>query len=283
MKHRLKFELFQVDTYNRESGKNLPPQLFSEISTRWPQFRPTGIYSFVLEADEDDPVVPLVISYLRESGREPYFKRVPSLVHVEALWPTHFQVEGVRVFESGDYAKATLFWMTFEDWVSSRAGIAETGVLSIPAEKITGKAIGALGNRGFDGCLDRMKQEMEKENFVGLKFLPTEIVGARKPKEPIWQIASDRTMPPLLNRLVELPDREFSTSPLPRMVPDDDYYPWLLRFSKSAVERLGEFDIAHLPHGLSVSIAPEPFVSRRFREWCLARKLKINFHPVALE
>ena len=60
---------------------------------------------------------------------------------------------------------------------------------------------------------------------------------------------------------------------------DDDYWPPLARMRAEDVTSMESFDFANHQGPLY----PMKMVSRRFFEWCEARKLKVEWHPIVLE
>ena len=281
MKQILEFNLFEATRSFRESGENLPEWLLSELQQRWPQFFPHGPTGMIFVADENDSVFQEVVGFLRLHNREPYLKRRPSLVNVPELRASHYQVEGKRLFEFQDYEQAKFFRFNFMQWIAKSGRRKPDGLLQVSTEEVTDELIGGVGSWGAKGCAESLKIEMQTQKFVGLKFRPIEIVG--KALTPLWEPWSDKVMPAVLNRLVNSDGADFDSTQHRCCVPDDFYQPYLLRFPAAKVHELGNFDVAVTQNQFGIPRDNTLIVSRRFRDWCEQRGLKILWYPVVLE
>ncbi|MEA3208135.1 MAG: hypothetical protein QOE70_1192 [Chthoniobacter sp.] len=136
---------------------------------------------------------------------------------------------------------------------------------------------------------------MEAEHFIGLVFRRVELIGENADDEPVWSMESDREMPPLLDRLVCEDGTDYESAKALGCYVDDFYFPPLLRFPAESVQAMLPVDFANTkeqPHHKRGPDFPgdpmkkyEPYwiVSRRLRDWCIKRKLKIEYWPVVLE
>ncbi len=201
----------------------------------------------------------------------------------ESLWPTHYQVSGRRIFEGEDFARAEFFHLETPDWISQDYTVTDGGGLRVPQPSITGLEIGGVGGLRLPVVRESLKHQMEAESFEGLTFQHVEISECGKPAEPLWKLESNRSMPRVLNRLVDAYGGEFDPSKHGCCVPDDDYHPWLLRFPEVAVRAMGSFDAALTSDRFGIPLDHILIVSRPFRDWCNRRKLKLTWYPVALE
>jgi len=201
----------------------------------------------------------------------------------EALWPTHYQVKGRRIFEGEDFARAEYFQLVTQESLAPDYEVTDGGYLRVPQESITGEIIGSAFCLRLPVCRDSLKRQLEAEGFGGLTFQYVEISGCRKPAEPLWKLESNRSMPPVLNRLVDAYGAPFDASRHRCCIPDDDYDPWLLRFPEAGVRAMGSFDAALTSDRFGIPLDHILIVSRRFRDWCNRRKLKLTWYPVALE
>lgn len=80
-------------------------------------------------------------------------------------------------------------------------------------------------------------------------------------------------MPPVLNRLVDAYGKDYDPAVYSCCVPDDDYYAYLYGFPAEAVRRMEPFDCALTSDRFYVPPDHLLIVSRRFRQWCLKKKL----------
>ena len=250
---------------------------------RWPQFFFEGRAAFNFEADKDDSVVNDVIEFLRIHGREPYFKRYPSRVNLETGHDKFYQVQGKRVFDPEDYRRAEFFHFFPAQSIGSDAVRSDGGYIRLAQLSITGAKIGSVMISRLAICRDLLKKLMKAEGFAGLAFQHVEVSECRKPAEPLWKLESDRQMPPVLNRLVNHMGETFDPAVHRDCWPDDDYEPFLLRFPEAAMRAMGDFDAALTHERYGIPLDPILIVSRRFRDWCERRKLKLDWYPVALE
>ncbi len=171
----------------------------------------------------------------------------------------------------------------------------DEGNLSIKRSKVNQQLIGRAFPWEAPVCKDSLKVEMEAEGFVGLSFLPVALPGTKAAGEPVWAISADREMPALLNRMVNDDGTDHEPSENRGCHVDDFYFPSLLRFPIAHVRAMEPLDIAiskerprnKLGSGFKPEIVRkfDPFLiaSRRFRQWCEKRKLKIEWWPVVLE
>ncbi len=149
-------------------------------------------------------------------------------------------------------------------------------------------------------CTDELRKEFDAQSFTGLTFRNV-IIKSRKPVNvAYWQFWSDRRMPPLLNRIVNEDGTDYDPSECNGCRVQDDFWPPLMRFPERKVRDMGQFDAALTLEAFGAGphqpvngpkwrgewiymLDPWLIVSRRFRDWCLKRKLKIEWIPVVLE
>jgi hypothetical protein len=267
-------------------------ELFFELQSRWPQFFPKHPNLMHVEGSKDDPAVNEVIEFLRQHGREPYWKKYPSCPFDH---PSLYQIEGIRVFEPSDFEQAEYLAFAPEAIITNDGSKDDEGRLRIKRGKINRQPIGRPSPWGVPVCKDHLKREMEAEHFIGLILERIHLVGERADDEAVWSMTSDREMPALLNRLVCQDGTDYEFSKALGCYVDDFHYPPLLRFPASAVHGMEPFDFAitrERPHHLRGPDFPgdpwkkyEPYVivSRPFHHWCVKHKLKIEWWPVVLE
>lgn len=287
-----------------ECGERISEALYEECFRRWPQFFHEGFTVMTVHAEEGDPVVPEILTFLNATGREPYLKRTPSLANCPQLWKTHFQVVGERKFEQVDYSNAELFWVQTELGIASTQLRLDDGRLCAMRSTFTGEPIGNIVGDRVVVCTEGLRRGLDKAAFVGLQFRPVEIADPASSQaeaegpplsEALWQLWSEREMPAVLNPVVNVNGYPNLADGRNGCVIDDLYYPWLFRFPRAEVRDVEPFDVAFTrerfgpktaannPGAPDKLLDPQLIVSRRFRTWCVKRGLKLVFYPVVLE
>lgn len=293
MKQSLQFSILEIGKSDRPTGKKVPPEVFAQCKRFWPQFFRTGGCAMEVDAEEDSPVLHEVIAFLREQGREPCLKKFP---HVSSDHPSLYSVSGLREFEAQDIEKADYFYFHPNQRIAQGTRRPETGLFEVDGKTLNKRVIGNSW-RLHPLCSDGLRQELAASKFAGLSFREVLVRGGKATKPCLWELWSDRWMPPLLNRIIDKDGNDYAASARRGSFIDDFYWPAMLRFSCSAVRLLEPFDVALTQE--SFGDAPGPYldpkcnwknlhdpyliVSRRFREWCEERELDLHWTPVFLE
>lgn len=295
MKELITFTPRLAAGHSSEDRGYLAPLLFAELQRRWPQFFPEHPNLMRVEGAMDDPVVNQVISFLRENGREPYWKNYPSCPFEH---PHLYPVVGKRVFEPEDHAKAEYFVFMPQGEIAKRGIKEDNGHLRVKRADVRSQLIGDVPSWNTRVCRDSLRKAMEAEKFAGLTFKPAEVIGKKAQDEALWVVTSDRKMPPLLNRTVHEDGTDYVPGTIMGCYVDDFYFPPLFRFSCEQVRKMEPLDVVVTtehrypkqgqyftgdPMKLTLKYDPYIIVSRRFRLWCEKRKLKIEWWPVVLE
>ena len=137
-----------------------------------------------------------------------------------------------------------------------------------------------------------LRRKMESAALTGLTFLPVGDERGRKSTVDYWELGSSISMPPLspsmaLHMENHLPHNGDPNETiyvkegwdLPRVL----FSPVELRYRKSDVENIGQFDIAHTQEALYRVRVRHVIVSQRFYEFCTMHELKIKWNMVHLE
>ncbi len=283
MKRFVKFTIHETDSESEICGRRVPKKVLSEMRARWPQFFPAELVGFHLRAELGDPVIEEVISYLRITGREPYWTDSPDLPWAH---PTLYQIEGERVWEQTDYDNASYFrWL-----VRLEAGkgkmLPPDGRFEV--EFYRNKPIGRMVNRWNPFCTSEYRKELEAQNFAGLSFRPVKVSFRTRDKDyALWQVWSAITLPPVLDKVVGEDGEPFDPATSKACSIDDLYFPDHYRFPTSEVRKLEPFDIALTTErwggGFPHYREPAIIVSRRFRDWFMTQNVDVHWWPVALE
>jgi hypothetical protein len=295
MKHVYEITLGQARPGQPESGRYLSPTLYEECRRRWPQFFTTFPAAMFVKNEKEDPELNEVIAFLRQHGREPHLRINPriSLDH-----PKMYQVEGRRVFEAKDLERGEYFYFYPDKWIAE-GGHTITGYTDLHEVKggtVTQQPIGSNGTYFVSLCSDELRRELEEERFLGLSFREVLITGKAR-RGPLWQLWSDRQMPPIRNRIIDEDGNDVDPKARRGRRIDDFYFPYLLKFRAEQVRAMEPFDAALTQERFGNSVGqyfpadgiyenkldPILIVSRRFYQWCEGRKLKISWHPIVLE
>jgi hypothetical protein len=287
MKKFVKFSL-----YNGGTGKNavrgvcgdgLRASEMEHLKKHWPQFFPPDLVGFHLRAELGDPVIDEVISYLRTTGREPYWKRFPILPWEH---PSFYQIKGENVWEQSDFDNASFFCWVFGLQAGSGRKLPPNGCFEV--EHFRNKPIGRMDISMNPFCTSEFRKELESQNFAGLSFRPVKVsFRTREKNYALWQVWRTITLPPVLDHVVGADGEPFDPATSTYCGIDDLYSPQNHRFPASEVARLEPFDIALTTEcwGSAPTHRREPdiIVSRRFREWFMTQKVPVEWWPVALE
>lgn len=212
-----------------------------------------------------------------------------------------FKCLRIREYEKRDYEEAEFFLISCVKEVATFAEReqGDTGRFVVHFDKTyrPARKFGcAQTDEYFPLVSDEMLEELRASRIAELRW--TEVL--TKPPKPkdapnLWQISSEIVMPPLLNPLSTRNNEPFFGDPvswegadphegcIPR---DGPYSPVEFHYARTAVEALGDFDIARVREliGRWKSSADFPIIiSQRFRK--MLKKLKVsdkNFIPVRL-
>lgn len=262
----------------------MPISLLDEMRAKWPQFFPSHLVGFHLEAELGDPVIDEVIGFLRTTGREANWNWCPK---VPLGHPTLYQVQGERVWEQADIDKADYVQMHVTREIFNGKMLPPNGMPEVEFVTRKGQLVGNMQNRLNSLCFVEFRAELEKQEFKGLTFRPVSIKCRKPEKLVLWQIWSAVTLPPVLDSLVGADGEPFDPATSKACAVNDVYRPMLHRFSTAKVRALEPFDIAVTKErwggGFPHYREPAIIVSRRFREWFMKQKVPVEWWPVALE
>jgi hypothetical protein len=146
-----------------------------------------------------------------------------------------------------------------------------------------------IGEAGFEVVVsDALKQKLEKAGLKHLQFVPAELhgEGAEQYPDPIWQLSSDLVLPPVSPSCC-FTDAEGNSvgDPLKgRTLNEGLYLPTEYHYTRSSLQALGEFDAARVREGMGPHYRHHPLiVSRRFYQFCVQHKLKMDWIPVRID
>ncbi len=250
--------------------------------------------------ERSDPLLHEVISELERLGHRPCLEQYPSCAFEDA---TFYRVWGKRKLDSDDLNAAEYFRFHCQKPIARYGSYSGSdGRIQVERKALTKQQIGQVVLFEIPVCTDSFREEIQRELFIGPSFREVSPKTSQTLPQPYWQLWSDREMPPLLNRLVHMTDgSEFvPENRIKGCAVDDFYFPPLLRFSAVEVHAMGPFDFALtrerfgsgdliVDYKTKQPVFPLPvhvpylIVSKRFREWCMKQKLRIDWYPVVLE
>lgn len=282
-------EIVKLVFYNQDEnvasdlGSQLSGAVFEECVKRWPEFRRRS-HSLSIELERDAPKLGEFLSFLRLHGKEMRQSRYPSNYYDS----TSFQPDGSRVFERVDIDSAPLLIFVEGPMIADAAKHQDDGTLIVPRRKVKRQNIGrVLTSLTSLVCTNTIRGKLEREKFAGLTFCPVIVQGNLPPKEPLWQVWSAVTMPPVLNALTDDTGKPFDLSTSRGCVVNDLFFPWLLRFPRRDVSAMPTFDVAITKERWGWNVrqgrAPYVVVSQRFKKWCDKEELKLKWAPAVVD
>lgn len=288
-------------------GFVLPQQVFDDLKSKWPQFEPaTGRCGITIRVEVGCELQKEVFDFLEHHGKKPCWKKYPGIHRLERI----FQITGENVFDEddlrccrylvmcpakrivgeGDYLEeyrpkeinGRVYWVAdvLEGQYHDRLRLwAEAGSIYFKVPMGTGPC------RGRNPCVDaEMREKIMAQNFRDVYFRPVEIRGESRRSKPLWQLWTDRILPPVLNELVETNGKPYVPGVSPQCYVQELYEPVVLRYRRSDLDAMGEFDFA-LTRELwgQGGRSPKMFVSKRVYEWFDSQGLLNGFIPLVEE
>jgi hypothetical protein len=260
------------------------PDLFQELIERWPECNKEGLPGFRVDYDLDSPVLQEIVQFLTQHGKVPKWTRFPRITGD----PKTLYLSGTRVFDPVEIEEAP-YCDLFPERPIAGGRFTPDGSVILLTKTIKRKRLGQLRvpTLFVPYCTGELKQMMEREDFSHLEFRPAKLEGTRPPADGIWQMWSDLKMPPMLNRITDNEGADYKPDANKGCTIDDWYHPFQYRYQKAEIEQLGDFDVALTRESFGnypdKRNTPKMIVSKRFRKWCDAEKLKIQWTPIALE
>ncbi|MFO1482663.1 MAG: hypothetical protein U1F71_04785 [Verrucomicrobiaceae bacterium] len=296
---------FSDENYTRgKKSTDLPVSVYNSLRDHWPQF--AGPYAFTVRVEPGSDLQREVFEYLAKYDKKPCWKMYPGIYSLKYV----FQLRGENVFDEGDLDHCRYLIMCPAKRIAGEGGYLEeyrpkeingrvyrvTDVVEgqyrdrlrlwADAGSIYGKVqIGTGPCSGRNACVDAgMREKMIAQNFQDVYFRPVEIRGESRRSKPLWQLWTDRILPPVLNELVETNGKPYVPGISPECYVQELYQPNVLHYRRSDLDAMGEFDFA-LTHELwgQGQRSPKMFVSKRVYEWFESQGLLEGFIPLVEE
>ena len=292
MKRTIQFTIYQIHQTASvsENPTHVPDALLEELKRRWPQMECKNHYiKFRLEWDSQ--MMTDVFAFLWESqGIRPVLEIRP----VGQFEKNEFTVSGVQEFSREELNRAKFLRLSCSGppiHPISHPLQESDGRYNVTPSKVNkSKVFGDMGDNRGVFCKSELKHTMLASKFRGLKFCGVNYRGRSmpRPEQELWQVCSDVVMPGVMNPLIDEYNRPFGEEAKSCNIADL-FVPHLLRYFKTELDYLGDFDIAMTREHFHM-IAP-PFVgvpwlivSQRLRLWLEEKKLPgIAFTPIAIE
>lgn len=241
---------------------------------------------FEYQGDPESDLTKSIIGDLSNLGREANWTRFDGLTYQEKKASLTFQIHGERLFDKDEINNAEYLWCLPGKEIAKTGYRHDDGIIEVDKKSITTRAVGSTVSGFHMVCKETVKQLMIAESFTNLLFKPVRVAGKTPPKELLWEVWSEKTLPPVLNPLANERGEKPDVGKGGCWV-NDLYFPPVLKYNKLEVENeLGEFDIAITNErwhwGVWQRRSPYIIVSRRFREWCIINKFKMTWVPVEM-
>ena len=273
MKQIVEICLFDQD-YTRSikslSNVSFPPEVYAQLNQRWPQFSaPPGRYGFCLKAEVGCQVLNNILQFLAEHGRT-------------ALWgggkypnPTEFKLSGSNVVEPSDLDRARYVRMLPAKDIAGHGDYdAERNLFAIATTIYPKVSMGTVDGGGQLVVDAVMRDRMLEQSFLDVRFRAMEIRGESPRAKPLWELQTDRVLPPHLPIMQDADGPPYDPETGAPRAEHEFYKPYALRWRRSEIEAMGDFDFARTcEHGMM-------FVSKRVYEWFDKQKLVETFFPL---
>ena len=227
------------------------------------------------------PLFHEILQFLAAQGKIPQYARIPSPRGYGV-----FPVKGRREWTKAEMDSAQ-FLHVFSSKETLYYGVRNAaGIIEAERKHVRKQRLGSSGGMyAAMFCVDSMRKELEAEGFAGMVFKPVVINGKLPPLEPIWELAAERAMPPLKNRLVHADGTEHRLGKSGQYVLDDSFSLHLYSYNAADVEAVGDVDVVRTVEifGIERVFEPHLFFSQRLRRWCDKKNQLFEYAPIALE
>ena len=286
MKKILKFILFKPDL-EQTPRKGYPPlPIFNRIVGRFPEMINDRGTSMEVALPADDPKLHEILHFLEhEQGLRPMYARSSSHKTPDSD-NLSFRVENRYEFNEKDLDKAPFLYSYPKVSVGdpSLGGSDNWNQWGIGKVHKRVPLIGLLGYADVQICSAAVRAEMEQEGFIGLDFLPILVHDPHYKQDDFWRVWASRTMPctamPLSDDKGNPVQEDYSTG----CYIDEQVEEFVLGYRSSDLEAMSGTDFALTAEKwgpLASRFRREHLlVSQRFRQWCLKKKIKVDWIPV---
>lgn len=261
----------------------LLPAIFDRIVKRFPEIANDRRTSVEVAMEENDPKLVEILQFLEhELGLKG--------VRTNSLYPkvdqkddTWFTIDTSYEFDERDIENAKFLGMssTVSMGIEGLGGTNQWGLVQAARKlPLIGYLIG-----GMEVCTAAAREELEKEGFAGLDFLPVAVHDSRYREDDFWQLWANRIMPKVTMPLCDLEGdpvrKDYSTGCMPEEI---GVVQRVLKYRAADLAAMNDTDFAITTEkwGSPKSYVrrEELLVSQRVRQWCLKKKVKADWTPV---
>lgn len=275
MNERIKFILHRAKLAKLATLIEGPDEVFAGIKANYGHLvNEHDVFNFsgcVNAADTQE-----LIGFLESKGINLRWVRFSSKPKTETV-----RIDGFREFSKDDFSKARFFIVKAPlEIADSHPSPDENGILTFGSGSV--KNMPKIGHSWFGGlyCQPDLKGELA-EVFPELSFRAPHFPDYSV--TPFWEIQCEEKLPPTLSDVVNKKGEPLR--PENRIACDiqDLYNPQILKYTSDQL--VGDWDIRRthetwhwddIPHGAR----PYFICTRRFRDWCLKRRLRLDWTPV---
>lgn len=273
------------EQHDSPSGRFIAPEAYERLVGEFPQFvvPPKGTtYSyFEVELPADDPRLAEVMHFIEhEAGVKPciYKSERKGLEEHRA-----FFVDTRYEYDKPDLQNAAFLEVCARRPMGGYINEGWDQCVLIDVQR-NHPMIGTVGSFSYMCCTASIRADLESENFVGLDFLPIEVLDPPHRSEDFWRIWSSRSMPRTCMPLVDDEGAPVKDDYSTGCWRDEDTSTGPLSYRASDLAAMSGVDFAltaekwNTPSRLNRREIL--LVSQRVRQWCLKKKLPLKWKPV---
>jgi hypothetical protein len=233
-------------------------------------------YNFRASLPPNDLRIQQILDHLRACGMEPQIHPGTN------LRPKQFRMNYRRIYDNTDIESAELLEPIPQIVIWKTVNRRPDGVLAIRASELRTRF--AIASAAPDGMMvaDETRAAMVADGLVGPSFKPLAVEGSKAEKYQgrIWELASDRLMPPLSPtcRFVNSKGIPCSGPKEGGLRDEAPYTPPEFHYLRTAITRLSDFDLARTEEIKTCFIA-----SKRFYQFCVKHRIPMKWRPVRVD
>jgi hypothetical protein len=283
MKKILKFVLIRRGSGDPLQRGYLQPAIFDRFAVRFPEIaNDQQAFVKVLMEDGDSRLAEIMNFLQCDLGLRALLTESSS-VKTRHEDDRTFVVKTIYKFDEQDIENAKFLGMssTVSMGIEGLGGTNQWGLVQAARKlPVIGYLIG-----GMEVCTAAAREELEKEGFAGLDFLPVAVHDSRYREDDFWQLWANRIMPKVTMPLCDLEGdpvrKDYSTGCMPEEI---GVVQRVLKYRAADLAAMNDTDFAITTEkwGSPKSYVrrEELLVSQRVRQWCLKKKVKADWTPV---
>lgn len=274
------FYLSKPDLKYKIEGGILKEQ-FEQVENLFPEFWrpvPNTCIAHMVAPVEGERTRQL-LNYIETIGLRPYWQRIPHVNELprEERW---IEIKGKIEFEPGDFEEADFLEISMPEFREMGEGTRNPDGSASIERFDPSVELGYIISVGTLYAQAPMKEKLIAGGWQGLTMpAVNEISGL---PVPLWQMQSDREMPPSANRWYQDPFFH-GKEPNYGLFDESIFEPWPAQYRADDLKTMEGIDFVHAHEWMAKS---PPFghrkliCSKRFYSWAKAEKLPFEFVPV---